>query len=138
MAHPNGGTPPTPLSSPGALVFPSDGGPSHIQIDLPGDAVVPAPATTSAGEDPQVIGSLRPSGPTGLRRVDTLTELSTLPDGTVVVWHDSYSGRQAGVLVTDPGGDREIQPVSIVIYESNTDLRCVTPPVWVLTFNDPG
>jgi len=44
----------------------------------------------------------------------------------VVVWHDSYGGRQAGVLVTGPGGDREIQPVSISI-----------PPAWVLTFNDP-
>lgn len=127
----------TPFSSSGTPVFAGERGPSAVQIALAGDAAVPEPATTPADEEPHVIGTLRPSGPTDLRRVDTLEELSTMADGTVVVWHDSYSGRQAGVLVTGLRGDREIQPVSLTIYESNTDLCLVTPPVWVLTFNDP-
>lgn len=138
MTNHNGDTAPTPPSAPGDLVFPSGSQPSHVQISIPDRANAHAPNAQSVDEDPQVIGRLRPSGPTGLRRVDSLDELATLPDGTVVVWHDSFSGRQAGLLVTGSVGNREIQPVSLAIYESNTDLSLVTPPAWVLTFNDPG
>lgn len=79
-------------------------------------------------------------GPTGLRQLDTVEELSALPDGTVVVWYSQYGvehERQAGVLDTNSFGTREIRPVSIHVYESNTDLTDVTAPLWVLTFDDP-
>lgn len=79
-------------------------------------------------------------GPTDLRRLDTVEELSTLPDGTVIVWHDWWGieyERQAGVLDTDPNGTREIRPVSTKTYQFSTSLFEVDPPVWVLTFDDP-
>ncbi|MCA2247552.1 hypothetical protein JF729_07045 [Mycobacterium intracellulare] len=71
--------------------------------------------------------------------MDTVEELSTLPDGTVVVWYDGLGTtceRQAGVLDTDEG-IREIRPISVHIYESSTSLSEVDPPFWVLTFDDP-
>lgn len=78
--------------------------------------------------------------PNGLRRLDSLDEVATHPDGTVVVWH-SWDGwdysRQAGVLSTSDGGDREIEPISIGYVERNYELWEVTPPAWVLIFNDP-
>ncbi|MEX7472740.1 hypothetical protein AB4Z39_23840 [Mycobacterium adipatum] len=46
-------------------------------------------------------------GPTGLRQLDTVEELYTVPDGTVVVWYSQYGReyeRQAGVLVTASDG----------------------------------
>jgi len=76
--------------------------------------------------------------PTGMEKVETLEELLAFPDGTVVVWHDGYDqDRQAGVLVTEDWGSRErvIQPVSIMIYERNYEVRLhVEFPVWVMTF----
>lgn len=80
--------------------------------------------------------------PTGLRQLDTVEELSTFPDGTVVIWYSPNfpePDRQAGVLDTDTDsdGDRTIRPISVRVYESNTDLRDVTAPLWVLTFDDP-
>lgn len=78
--------------------------------------------------------------PTGLRQLDTVEELSTFPDGTVVIWYSPNfpePDRQAGVLDTDSDGDRTIRPISVRVYESNTDLRDVTAPLWVLTFDDP-
>ncbi|WP_016894137.1 hypothetical protein [Mycobacteroides abscessus] len=41
------------------------------------------------------------------------------------------------MLVTDADGTREIQPVSVVMYEDNIPLNLADPPVWVLTFDDP-
>lgn len=79
-------------------------------------------------------------GPGGLRRLETVEELSALPDGTVVVWHSWWGSeyeRQAGVLDTDSDGGRDIRPVSVRTYEYNTSLSEVDPPVWVLTFDDP-
>lgn len=74
------------------------------------------------------------------RRLDRVEELSTLPDGTVVIWHSGYDlsvpERQAGVLDTWDGV-REIRPISLQPYESNTSLSEVEPPVWVVTFDDP-
>lgn len=85
-----------------------------------------------------------PGAPTGLRRLETVQELDALPDGTVVVWHHpadlnrtgTWYDRQAGVLVTVSDGTREIRPVSVFVYESNFDLRDLTAPLWVLTFDD--
>lgn len=79
-------------------------------------------------------------GPTGLRRLDSVQELRTFPDGTVVVWYSPIfpeHERQAGVLVTASDGSREIRPISIYVYEGNSDLTDVTAPLWVLTFDDP-
>lgn len=90
--------------------------------------------------DAHAIRPSLPAGPTGIRLLETVEELSALPDGTVAVWH-SRDGRryerQAGVLDTNSFGTREIRPVSLYVYESNTDLWDVTPPIWVLTFDDP-
>lgn len=87
------------------------------------------------------LGPTLPTGPNEVVRVETVEELSSFPDGTVVVWH-SREGvgyeRQAGVLDTDPDGTREIRPVSVQAYEFNTGLHLVDPPVWVLTFDDPA
>lgn len=78
--------------------------------------------------------------PTDLRRVDSLAEVATHPDGTVLVWHewDGYDyERQAGVLITSSSGERDVRPISIGFYEDDLRLRMVDPPVWLLTFNDP-
>lgn len=78
--------------------------------------------------------------PRDLQRVDSLAEVATHPDGTVLVWHqwdgDEYE-RQAGVLVTSSSGERDVRPISIGFYEDDLRLRMVDPPVWLLTFNDP-
>lgn len=79
-----------------------------------------------------------PPSPRELIRLDTVEELSAFPDGTVVIWHvpdgPGYE-RQAGVLDSYEGV-RDIRPISVLPYESNTDLYHVRPPVWVLTFPD--
>ena len=78
--------------------------------------------------------------PTGMRHLQTVEELSTFPDGTVVVWYSQYGReheRQAGVLDTVSDGTRTIRPISIHSYESNTALADVTAPLWLLTFDDP-
>lgn len=78
-------------------------------------------------------------GPTGLRQLNTVEELSAFPDGTVVVWYSPIfpeHERQAGVLVTASDRSREIRPISIYVYESNYDLTDVTAPLWVLTFDE--
>ncbi|WP_131722467.1 hypothetical protein [Mycolicibacterium conceptionense] len=80
--------------------------------------------------------SLVPNAP---RRLDTLEELSALPDGTVVIWHSRIDPRvpirQAGVLDTWDEV-REIRPISMQPYEFNTSLEEVELPVWVVTFDD--
>lgn len=92
-------------------------------------------------EENEVIGNPRPAGPTGLRRLDSVAELTGFPDGTVVIWH-SWDGlryeRQAGVLDTAWGGERKVRPVTIHIVEFDTDLEELEPPLWVLTFDDPA
>ncbi|MUL61078.1 MULTISPECIES: hypothetical protein [unclassified Mycolicibacterium] len=139
MTNDSAGTPPVPGAE---LVFPTilGAGPSHVEIAMPDGTVVPAPTVRPVEQEAQVIRPALPSGPAGLQRLDTLDELSAQPDGTVVVWH-YWTGwdyeRQAGVLDTNSRGEREVRPVSIRIYECNTDLVEVDPPVWVLTFNDP-
>lgn len=54
--------------------------------------------------------------PRDLQRVDSLAEVATHPDGTVLVWHqwdgDEYE-RQAGVLVTSSSGERDVRPISV-------------------------
>lgn len=115
-------------------------GPSHVQIAMPDGTIAAAPAARRAEEETQIVRPPLPPGPAALHRLDTLAELAAQPDGTVVIWHSWYGcnyERQAGVLDTDRHGDREIRPVSIRMYEYNTDLHEVDPPVWVVTFNDP-
>ncbi|RIT36908.1 hypothetical protein D2E76_16215 [Mycobacteroides abscessus] len=53
------------------------------------------------------------------------------------MWDGWDYERQAGVLSTSDSGDREIEPISIGYVERNYRLWEVTPPAWVLTFNDP-
>ncbi|PBJ65960.1 hypothetical protein BB737_10120 [Mycobacterium avium subsp. hominissuis] len=124
------------------MVFPASPsvGPSHVQITQTDKTVVPASATQHADEEAQVIRPPLPPGPAGLSRVDTLDELAAFPDGSVIIWH-CWTGwdyeRQAGVLDTDSHG-RTVRPISIRLYEYNTDLSEVDPPVWVVTFNDHG
>lgn len=99
-------------------------------------------ADDETSEENEVIENPVPGGPTGLRRLETVAELSAFPDGTVVIWHSSNGlgyERQAGVLDTAWGGERNVRPVTIHIVEFSTDLDELEPPLWVLTFEDsPG
>lgn len=78
--------------------------------------------------------------PTGLRRLDGAAELPSQPDETVVIWRSQsaygFLERQAGVLTTASDGTRQIRPISADIYERNYDLTELTPPIWVVTFDD--
>lgn len=97
---------------------------------------------TAAMSDEVEVQIVRPPVPVprDFRCVDTLEEVATHPDGTVLVWHawdgDDYE-RQAGVLITSSDGERDVRPISIGFYEDDLRLRMVRPPVWLLTFNDP-
>ncbi|PBA08644.1 hypothetical protein CKJ70_25295 [Mycobacterium avium] len=73
--------------------------------------------------------------PTGLHRLVTLEEVAAMPDGTVVIWSDQDE-RQAGVLETEDDRERVVRPISIGIYEHDWPLGALTPPVWVVTFDD--
>lgn len=75
--------------------------------------------------------------PTGLHRLATLDKVAAMPDETVVIWNDDLAGRQAGVLATEDGRERVVRPISIGYYEDDFDLQRLTPPVWVVTFDDP-
>ncbi|WP_100520826.1 hypothetical protein [Mycobacteroides abscessus] len=75
--------------------------------------------------------------PTGWRRLATLEQVASLPDGTVVIWNDDHDDRQAGVLETEDERGRVVRPISIGRYEDDWSLGAVLPPVWVVTFDDP-
>ncbi|SLI19259.1 Uncharacterised protein [Mycobacteroides abscessus subsp. abscessus] len=75
--------------------------------------------------------------PTDLRRMATLEQVASLPDGTVVIWNDDHDDRQAGVLETEDRRGRVVRPISIGRYEDDWYLGAVRPPVWVVTFDDP-
>lgn len=95
-----------------------------------------------AVSDEAEVQIVRPPAPVprDLQRVDSLAEVATHPDGTVLVWHQ-WTGhdyeRQSGVLITSSSGERDVLPISIGFYEDDLRLRMVDPPVWLLTFNDP-
>lgn len=75
--------------------------------------------------------------PGGVRRLATLEQVATMPDGTVVIWNDDHDDRQAGVLETEDGRGRVVRPISIGRYEDDWHLGAVIPPVWVVAFDDP-
>ena len=73
------------------------------------------------------------------RVIRSKEELLSLPDGTVIVWHDKglYEGRKSGVLVNNTRHRRPEQWIASPAFmvEMDCEINEVTYPAWALVFD---